>query len=192
MPQPHRWQYRHPLGSVDANRAMGTVAAPLLAGFALATVALLLTTADARLMPCYEWAITVFVPAAGLFIFAVQFTFMGLLYAAAPAERLDWLPPGQEPDDEAYATATKIQVMDLALQERYFSRAGRLYSLGVLCYTAGLALIIVPSDWDFPRVIALGFITATFALEVIWFVSALFGRRIQWLLPGYSSVIDDR
>jgi hypothetical protein len=192
MPQPHRWQYRNPLGSVDANRAMGTVAAPLLAGFALATIVLLLTTASVKIMPCYEWAITVFVLAAALFIFAVQFTFMGLLYAAAPAERLDWLPPGQEPDDEAYAIATKIQLMDLALQERYFSRAGRLYSLGVLCYTAGLELIIVPRNWDFPRGIALSFITVAFVLELIWFVSALLGRRVQWLLPGYASVTDDR
>jgi hypothetical protein len=194
MSQVHHWQYRNPLGSVDANRAMGTVAAPLLAGFVLTTVVVLLTTSSVKTMPLYEWGVVVFTLAGILFVFTVQFTFMGLMYAASPSERVEWLPHavGQDPDDAAYATATKVQVMDLALQERYFTRAGRLYALGILCYTAGLGLIIIPRDWGAPRGIALAVLTLAFVLEVVWFGSTLLGRRVQWLIPGYASLMDDR
>jgi hypothetical protein len=172
---------------------MGTVAAPLLAGFALTTVVVLVTTSTVKTMPLYEWGVVLFSLAGMLFVFTVQFTYMGLMYAASPSERVDWLPhaAGQEPDDETYATATRIQVMDLALQERYFTRAGRLYALGILSYTAGLGLIVIPHDWDVARGMVVAMLTIAFALEVVWFVSTLLGRRVQWLLPGYASLIDD-
>jgi hypothetical protein len=194
MPQVSRWRYRYPLGSVDANRAMGTVSAPLLAGFTLATIVVLLTISNGNTMPLREWGITVFTLAAMLFIFTVQFTFMGLMYAASPSERVEWLPrvPGEHPDDDAYANAARVQVKDLRLQERYFTRSGNLYGLGILCYTAGLGLIIIPSDWDPPRGIALAVLATAFVLEVIWYGSTLLGRRAQWLLPGYASLTDNR
>ena len=173
---------------------MGTVAAPLLAGFALTTVVVLVTMSSVKTMPLYEWGVAVFALAGTLYVFTVQFTFMGLMYAASPSDRVEWLPrvAGQEPDDEAYAMATKVQVMDLALQERYFTRAGRLYALGILCYTAGLGFVIIPHDWDAPRGIALAVVTLAFVLEVVWFGSTLLGRRVQWLIPGYASLLDDR
>ena len=187
------WQYTHPLGTVDANRAMGTVAAPLLAGFTLTTIVVLLTMSSMKNMPLYDWGVTFFVVAAVLFIFAVQFTFMGLMYAVSPSERIEWLPrlSGQEPDDEAYARAAKIQAMDLVLQKRYFTRAASSYGLGILSYTVGLGLIITPNDWTIPRVISLAALAIAFALEVIWYDSSLLAHRVQWLLPGYASVKED-
>jgi hypothetical protein len=194
MPQLHRWLYRHPLGSVDANRAMGTVAAPLLAGFTLTTVVVLLTSSGIKTIPLYEWGIMVFAIASVLFVFAVQFTFMGLMYAASPSERVEWLPrlSGQDPDDDAYAAAAKVQEMDLVLQERYFTRAARLYGLGILAYTVGLGLIITPRDWDVPRGIAMTVLVIALVLEVIWYGSSLLERRAQWLVPGYASLAKDR
>jgi hypothetical protein len=186
-PLHHRWQFRDPLGSVDANRAMGTVAAPLLAGFSLTTVIVLLTTGR---MPEVDWAIMILTATAVMFVLSMQFTYMGLMYAASPSERVDWMPrvPGSEPDKAAYAEAARVQAEDFQLQERYFSRARLLYDFGVLGYTAALGLALVPRVWTAPRGITLGIIAVAFGLEAVWTGSAMFGRRVQWLLPGYKSL----
>jgi hypothetical protein len=183
----HSWQFRDPLGSVDANRAMGTVAAPLLTGFSLTTIVVLLTTGS---MPELDWAIMILTATAVMFVLCMQFTYMGLMYAASPSERVDWMPrvPGSEPGKAAYAEAARVQAEDFELQERYFGRAGTLYNFAVLGYTAALGLTLVPRTWTAPRGITLGIIAAAFGLEAVWTVSAMFGRRVQWLLPGYKSL----
>jgi hypothetical protein len=185
------WQFRDPLGTVDAKRAMGTVAAPLLAGFSLTTIVVLLT---AGTMPEREWGITTFAAAATMFMFAMQFTYMGLMYAASPSERVDWMPriPGHEPDEAAYDYAARVQAKDFELQEHYFTRAGTLYNLGILAYTTGLALILVPRTWTVPRSIAIAVLSVAFVLEAIWAITDLMGRRAQWLLPGYRSLAQKR
>lgn len=184
----HAWRVSYPLGTVDAYRAMGTVAAPLLAGFTLSTIILLLTATTGKMMPLYGWGITVFAFAAVLFVFSMQFTFCGLLYAASPAERMAWLPHivGRDPDESAHAAAARVQVQDQALQYRFFGRAGMLYNLGIAGYLVGLGLILVPRTWAVARVIALVVLAAAFALEVIWTVSATTRWRPVWLLPGYG------
>jgi len=166
---------------------MGTVAAPLLAGFTLTTIVVLLT---AGTMPERDWGIAVFATAAVMFVFSMQFTYMGLMYAASPSERVDWLPhlQGQEPDEAEYADAVLVQAKDLELQERYFTRAGTLYGFGILAYTAGLGLILIPRAWTVPRGLTLAVVAASFAIEATWAISSLIGRRVQWLVPGYESL----
>jgi hypothetical protein len=183
----HNWQFRDPLGTVDAKRAMGTVAAPLLAGFTLTTIVVLLTAGS---MPARDWGIAVFAAAAVMFVLSMQFTYMGLMYAASPTERVAWMPrvPGHEPDESAYADAALVQAKDFELQERYFTRAGTLYNFGILAYTTGLALILLPHTWTVPRGITLAILVVAFALEATWTVSDLLGHRVQWLLPGYKSL----
>jgi MFS family permease len=190
-PHQHRWRFPGPLGTVDAKRAVGTVAAPLLAGFSLTTIGVLLT---AGTIPERDWGITIFVVAAVMFVFCMQFTYMGLMYAASPSERVDWMPrvPGREPDEAAYANAGKVQEKDLKLQNRYFTRVGTLYNFGILAYTTGLALILVPRTWTIPRGIALAILAGAFVLEAIWTITDLIGHRVQWLLPGYRSLAQKR
>jgi hypothetical protein len=145
-------------------------------------------------MPERDWGIAIFAAAAVMFVFVMQFTYMGLMYAASPSERMEWMPriPGHEPDEAAYADAARVQAEDFELQERYFIRAGTLYNFGVLAYTIGLALILVPRTWTVPRVIAVAILTVAFVLEAIWAITNLRGRRIQWLLPGYQSLAHKR
>lgn len=190
-PRQVNWQFRDPLGTVDAARAMGTIAAPLLAGFSLTTIVVLLTAGS---MPERDWGITVFAAAAMVFVFSMQFTYMGLMYAASPSERVDWMPrvPGHEPDEDAYADAAKVQAKDFELQERYFTRAGMLYNFGILAYTTGLALILVPKTWTIPRGTAVAILGVAFVLEAIWVTTDLMGHRVQWLLPGYQSLAQKR
>ncbi len=181
------WQVRDPLGTVDAKRAMGTIAAPLLAGFSLTTIVALLS-ADKILER--DWGITVFAAAAVMFLLSVQFTYMGLMYAASPSERMAWMArvPGQEPDEAEYADAAGMQAKDFELQERYFTRAGMFYNFSVLAFTAGMALILVPQTWTVPRGTAIAILSVVFVLEATWTITELTDHRLQWLLPGYESL----
>src|SRR5690349_10282784 len=131
---PRMWRVRYPLGTVDAVRSMGTIAAPLLAGFALATVVLLATAAHP---PRYaDWTIAVFAASAGLFVFSLQFTLAGLLYAAAPSDRLAWRPDAAT-DAGAREALRLVQRKDDYLQRGYFRRARGCYDLGMLAYLVG-------------------------------------------------------
>jgi hypothetical protein len=187
-PYRHAWRVRYPLGMVDAYRAMGTVAAPLLAGFTLSSTVVLLTLSSGNRIPFSGWATAAFGIAVVLFVFSVQFTFLGLLYAASPSERLAWLPHfvGQDPDESAHAAAERVQAKDQVLQYRYFRQAGLLYDLGVLGYTAGLGLILVPRVWTVARGITLAVVTTAFVVEIIWTISSLTRSRPSWLLPSYD------
>jgi hypothetical protein len=145
-------------------------------------------------MPEQDWGITIFTVAAIMFVFAMQFTYMGLMYAASPSERVDWMPRilGREPDEPAYMDAAKVQDKDFKLQKRYFTRASMLYNVGILSYTGGLAMILVPRTWTVPRGFAVAILGAAFVLEAIWTIAERTRRRPQWLVPGYRSLVDKR
>ncbi|RKR92928.1 hypothetical protein BDK92_7416 [Micromonospora pisi] len=183
-PQPERrWQVVYPLGRTDAMRAMGTVAAPLLAGFGLATLTMLIT--GDRPPRLGTVGIVAFAVGSTLFVFSIQFTFAGLLYAATPAERMAW-EAGDEPVSAAAAArASDVQQKDTWLADRYFRSARSTYDAGILAHLCGLAAILVPRDGNAGRWIATGVVLAAIAVEVVWIVSAHRGRGPAWLLPGY-------
>lgn len=201
----HRWHVVYPLGKVEACRAAGTVAAPLLAGFTLATT-VVLRTAE-RQPPLQDWATALFVAAASAFIFAMQFTYCGLLYSAPPSERLAWLPRpvGGDPSVEAHTVAARVQRKDRILQGRYFKRAGFFYNVGILTYLAGLIMTIVVDKWTVVPIFALLILIVVFVVEAIWVItvqvrqSPRLLRRSprwlvagpRWLLPGYDSLPSD-
>ena len=182
-PQRRRWQVVYPLGRTEAMRAMGTVAAPLLAGFGLATLTLLITADHPpRLATVGMIAFTV---GSTLFVFSIQFTCAGLLYAATPAERMAW-EAGTEPvSATAAARASEVQQKDIWLAGRYFHVARWTYDLGILAHLCGLAAILVPSGGNVGRWIATAVVLIAIIVEGIWVLSAHRGRGPAWLLPGY-------
>jgi hypothetical protein len=179
--QPRRWQVVYPLGRTDAMRAMGTVTAPLLAGFGLATLVLLVTADKQPLLGAL--GTVAFAIGSTLFVFAIQFTCAGLLYAATPAERTAWETEPVSAD--AAARALDVQRKDIWLADRYFRSARWTYDLGIMAHLTGLAAILVPADHNASRWTATGVVTAALLVEGIWVVSAHRGRGPAWLLPGY-------
>ena len=178
----NRWQVEYPLGRTDSMRALGTVAAPLLAGFDLATLTLL-ATADKppRLASLAMAAVTI---GAVLFLFSLQITCSGLLFAANPSEREGWV--GELGASASSARLVEAQRKDLWLARRYFRRARWTYDLGLLATLVGIAAIVAPG----PDSSAGGWIATTAVctgtiLELIWIIGSHTRLRARWLLPGY-------
>jgi len=177
-----RWQVEYPLGRTDSLRALGTVAAPLLGGFDLATLTLL-ATAD-RPPRLVDLAMPAVTTGAVLFLFCLQFTCSGLLFAATPAEREGWvgaLDASASPD-----RLLDAQRKDLWLAARYFRRARWTYDLGLLATLVGIAAVVVPGrhgtagGWISTSVVCVGVL-----VELLWIIGSRTTRRPRWLLPGY-------
>ncbi len=179
-----RWQVRYPLGRTDATRSMGTVAAPMLAGFALASAIVLVTAG--RQPPLTGPALVGFAVAAAFLLFCVQLTHTGLLYSAAPADRLAVLADPNDP--EQLARAARIQHADTQLQDRYFRRARACYDLGVLALLAALTVAVVPPTWTPWRIVTVAALAVAIATEACWVAAGWLGRRPRWLLPSYRHV----
>jgi len=182
-----QWLVQYPLGMVDATRAMGTVAAPLLAGFGLATLTLLSTASvPVRLAPV---AITLFAIGSALFVFCLQFTASALLYAAPPGERVAWrLAESGDIDPAAWSALYRVQHQDTQLFRRYQFRARLTYDLGIIAHLGGLLALVAPPSWASWRIAAFAVVAAALALELWWIVGGWFGHTPRWLIPGYDSL----
>jgi hypothetical protein len=188
MPERPRWLVRYPLGTTDALRSMGTVAAPLLGGFALATLAVLLTSdAQTRFAGPATLALAL---ASTMFVLCVQFTVTALLYSATPAERTDWLPP--EPDDPSVTLRLqRVQRKDHQLQGKYLTRAKITYDIGIVSLLAALLAMVAPDHWPSWRAAAFLVVAAGLALELLWIIGGRLPRQPRWLLPSYPDLQDD-
>jgi MFS family permease len=184
------WKRPGPLGKFQATFGLGSVAAPLFAGFSLTTIALLLTTEAAKRPPLSDWAVSSFAIAAVLSIFAIQFSSMANGYAVPPADRLTWFPEATV-DQADLQWARELQAVDLALANRYASRAGLCYELGLLAFLVGLIALVVPVQWSVLALIPVAVSVSSAIVEVCWLIARRLNPR-NWLrkllLPGRENV----
>jgi len=183
---PQVWNLRRPINYPKQIEVSGGIAAPLLAGFSLTTVAQLVIGRDQPWLS--EWATASFALAAALLVFAVQLSATALGYAATPSERLDYNPEAAS-DREVLKLTRRRQWEEMELRWKYGSRARFCYNIGLLAFLSGLGLIIVPrSAWPWPwgRVAGVAFISISLLIEAIWILSN--AKRPRWLLPNPSAV----
>lgn len=183
---PEVWNQRYPINYPKQVEVAGGIAAPLLAGFSLTTIAQLVIGPDHPWLS--EWATALFALAAALFIFAVQLSAKALGYAATPSERLDYNPEAAS-ITEVLKLIRKQQWVEMELRHKYSTRARYCYNVGLLAFLSGLGLILVPhSSWPWPwgRVAGVAIVSISLLVEIIWTVSNASGLRL--LLPGSSTV----
>jgi hypothetical protein len=87
---PRVWNRRRPINYPKQAEITGGIAAPLLAGFSLTTVAQLVVGRDHPWLS--GWATALFAIAAALLLYTVQFSATALGYATTPSERLVYNP----------------------------------------------------------------------------------------------------
>ena len=162
----------------------GGIAAPLLAGFSLTTVILLLTSSDRPWLA--EEAIASFSIAAVLFLNAVQYSALTLSYAATPAERLDFNPEASS-DRGVLSKVVDRQWEESDTFGRAILRATFCYNVGMAGFLIGLGLCLAspPAEsWPFfgwGRLIAISVIAVALLFEVVWTMSD--GRWPGFMLP---------
>jgi hypothetical protein len=183
---PQVWNIRRPINYPKQIEVAGGIAAPLLAGFSLTTVAQLVIGRDQPWL--FEWATALFALAAALLVFAVQLSATALGYAATPSDRLDYNPEAAS-NREVLALTRRRQWEEMELRWKYGSRARHCYNVGLLAFLSGLGLVLVPhSAWPWPwgRVAGVAVISISLLVEAIWILSN--AKRPRWLLPRSSTV----
>jgi hypothetical protein len=147
---------------------MGSVAAPLLAGFSIALVALVIQTSDDLRSP--NLALFVFVAAALAFVACVQFTFHARSFVVTPPELEMWW---SDPDDpERREQLRWEQRLYLRQHEMWARRAGHMYNIGILALLLGLVAIILPigpiGDASRGRLLVIALAALGFSVEFAW------------------------
>jgi hypothetical protein len=170
------WKRHGSVGDVEVVKGMGGIAAPLLAGFCLTTIAVLVTAADHK-NPTARHSVVFLVLAAGAFLASIQFAFLAVRYGSKPSEYLDWQPDAVVHPHRLQELRFE-QAADRKLFERYFDLAGGAYDLGLLAFLLGLVAMIIPEQWHIANRIAVGVAVLALAIEVVWMVNG------HWRIPG--------
>ena len=171
------WEPPRLYGDAEAINSMGTIAAPLLAGFSLAAMVATLTikTSDAR------WpnvALMLFMLASVLFVTTVQATFWARQYQTNPKEIKDWWPSAI--DSKGLGHVLKWHAAGFRL---WANRARKVYSVALLCLLAALTVLAVPPESyaqePFWRWLAVAVGGAAFIAEIIWIAGSF--TKSKWL-----------
>jgi len=193
-PGPMYWDVPSPYGYAAAVDTAGTVAAPLLAGFALTLIGLILGLGSPETMPLREPAVVPLLIAVVSLLACVQCTFWAKQYAVTPTQILEWWP-----DAESGRTgAAPRQEMLRRDQRRYAVLVRRwqgvsawTYDAGILALLGSLPLVLAPPPgWTQPwRWLAVSLAGLAFLGELYWVVAP----RTGWMgagkvFPDLSSV----
>jgi hypothetical protein len=169
------WEKPGPLGHPEAIQTAGTVAAPLLAGFSLTMVTVLLPTISKTSRSFGRWpdlSLGLLLFAAILLIMAVQFAMHARSYQVTPDELMSWWGrPGGRPS-KSMLWNQKVH----AGRNRFWARLTQwAYNIGILFLLAALPVTLLPPGhiqagrWIVASITALGFI-----FEFVWFVFVCF------------------
>jgi len=150
---------------------MGTIAAPLLAGFSLAAFVQVfaLSANDVRYR---DVAALLLLLAAVLLVLAVQATFWARQYQVTPDQLKEWWPDATEQDR---LEMLKTEQAEHAASFNTWGRRARIaYNFGLLCLLAGLTVLAIPPASANPpaRWAAVGVGAIAFALELSWVVAS--------------------
>jgi hypothetical protein len=171
--RPRVWNRRRPINYPKQIEMAGSIAAPLLVGFSLTTVAQLVIGRDHPWLS--EWAIALFAVAAVLLVYAMQFSATALGYAATPAERLDYNPEAAfEPD--ILRVVRKRQWEEMELRAKYTVRTKYCYNFGLLAFLGGLGLILVPHHawpWPWGQFVGVAVVSVSLIIEVMWILRVI-------------------
>lgn len=176
LPTDPPWRRPERLGHQEAMKALGGVVAPLLAGFSLSTIAILVTSDHHPTL--WQPAVLGFAAAASLLLYSMQVAFLALQHYASPTDWLTWYPEATV-NTESLTDVRQRQAKDQERVKAFSRRYAVTYELGLLCFIGGLWLLVWPA-WpakgQFPywRVGALVIVGAAFLIEVWWMTARLY------------------
>jgi hypothetical protein len=166
--------------------------APLVAGFELAAVVLLLTNADvARDVPLAGPAIVAMVLSASLMVLSIRYGFWAVSYWTTPAERLMWNPAAV-----VRANPLERERRRLAGRMVHFrrlrNRANRLFEFGLIAFLLAVALMLVPDGSHYYgagwRWAAAGVAGLSLLVHLVWsagsWLHEFMERAYAWLMNG--------
>jgi hypothetical protein len=135
------WSKPSPLGAANAIDAIATVAAPPLAGFALATVAVVAQSENS-----FRWpgpCMLLCVITAASMVISIQFGFTARSFSYTPLDIEAWWPEASK-DHERQAWLRAEHDHHFEQWRRLANRARLAYNTGVVALTLSLAALAAP------------------------------------------------
>ncbi len=160
--------------------------APLVAGFELAAVVLVLTDQHvAHYVPLAGPAIAAMIASAALMVSSIRYGFWAVSYWTTPAERLMW-------DPAAVVSLESLMSQRFMLAGRMFhfqklrARAEHLFEVGLILFLLAVALMLIPDRWHASgtgwRWAAVALAGFAFLVHLAWSVGKwLHERFLAWL-----------
>jgi hypothetical protein len=177
------WAVRQPEGYYDAMQAMGTMVAPILAGFAFAILALVLVPPAKGAVDPVRWrdpVLALLVFSALSLIICIQGAIRARATFVKPDELRAWYPTSVNEQGEPNKWLADRQK---ALEERTAraSTASRhTYNAGTLLFFTAIAVLLVPpSPVDDARRVTLVAATLAVAVEAAWLTGTSL-RQHHW------------
>lgn len=159
------WRRSEQPDSFEAERGLGSISAPLLAGFSLSTVALLTTLEKTPRLA--EFVVVAMTFSTASLLTSLQLTATGTRYVSSPADRRAWRPEITR-DRAVLEDERKNQRVDLELALKIMRRAGWAYNAGLLAFFLGITLLLVPAQWTPARAVAVGIAAIAMLIEGVW------------------------
>jgi hypothetical protein len=172
-----------PYGAPAAVEGMGGIVAPLLAGFSLALLGLVIQAEDDLRWP--NLALLLLSVAIVLLVLVVQFAFRARQYAATPSQAKDWWPDFDHNPERQQRVYEELSVY-LACHRWWTTRARALYNTAIGVLLLGLAVVLVPKHPIGPlRAAAIAAVLAGLVMEVLLLVGG-------WLLAPPRAGLRER
>lgn len=139
-PLKNTWAVPVPYGEPAAIEGMGLIAAPLLAGFCMALVVLVIDKYSELRFP--DWALLLLVLAAVLLIMSVQFTFSARSYSVTPDQVKEWWP--DLADSRRWEQQRGAQWRYHDRFRMWARRARRSYNAAIMVLLMAISVVLVP------------------------------------------------
>lgn len=183
-PIPGPWLAPEPYGKKASLGQYFTIAAPVLAGFAVALVTVVATSREAFAAP--DLILLLGVVASGAFIMAMQYGMHASQHDVSPDEYLAWQPMART-DRATLEWVRGRQHWDYAMWQGYSERARRMFHVGITGLLLSVVLSVLPADAPrlVPYVPLTGYLAA--AVGLVWLA-----YELAWtLLPTRRRDADD-
>jgi hypothetical protein len=142
------WQRPGRYGYADALESAGLIVAPLLAGFTITLVGLLLDTSTEGIAH-RDLTLVILVGSVGALLAAMQFAYAARQFAVKPDEIGSWWPGLDDPSDdgviEQWRELRAEQLAHQTMHDRWGKRFRDAYHLGVMLLLIGLVVVLIPS-----------------------------------------------
>ena len=168
------WKLLKPYGQSAAMQSMGSVAAPLLAGFAISTALLVLQVYSSLKWP--DTALAFLMLASILFVTSLQASFNARRFYVPPDEWVEWL--NLTTTDARHRQLENNLAGMLPHHDRWIEAARVTYNVGIIVLFAALAVALVPeSDPTLWRKLAIAIPALGAVGELMWTVA---GQVALW------------
>jgi hypothetical protein len=176
-----------PFGQAAATDTMGTIAAPLLAGFAFAAIGLVLQVQEHLRWP--DQALVLLVCTLLLFITSVQATFNARRHYVPLDEWIEWL--NLAATGRRRAELQRLYIDGLKDYAWWSQIARRSYNLAIVALLGSTAVLLVPDGGLGPwRAAAVGVAALGSVGEIAWSAKGEFKRRKHLKTIRYESSSD--